>query len=183
MFLNKLISICFLLFLISCSSSNEEEAILYKVGDTGPGTGIVFYEDEEFGFLLEAAPSDLTGTYAWSDVVNQEITYRAQGYAIGTGQANTFSIINQENHTSSAAKACRDLNTGEKSDWFLPSYDELIEMYEQRDIIKGFENVVYWTSSEFTATTSSGYDFQNNVGGDSLKSDTLKVRCIRLFYN
>ena len=51
------------------------------------------------------------------------------GIEIGTGKANTAAIL-AVNVIAPAAKACNDYNGGGKSDWFLPSRDELNEMYK-----------------------------------------------------
>jgi hypothetical protein len=37
---------------------------------------------------------------------------------------------------------------GGKNDWFLPSLDELIELYSMRGVIGGFREDNYWSSTE-----------------------------------
>lgn len=157
-------------------------ATVYEVGDTGPAGGIIFYCDANYGTYFEAAPSDQPGTSVWSNINNSEIGGDAQGSAIGTGASNTTAIINQFGHTSSSAKKCFDLNLGGKSDWFLPSYRELEELYTNKTTIGGFADAVYWSSTEVDPTDAAGYDFLNGAGGGSPKSTaTFHVRCIRKF--
>jgi len=153
----------------------------YAIGDTGPAGGIVFYDkgDDVGGWrYLEAAPSDQS-TSAWSNItstwVNCNIT------AIGTGQANTTKIINQIGHTASAAKICDDLTLGGYSDWFLPSLDELIQMYSNRVAIGGFAGESYWSSSEWNEAYASKINFSNGDWDASSKGNVYLVRAIRAF--
>ena len=68
----------------------------------------------------------------------------------GTGQANSDYIIAQTGHTGSAAQVCLDYVDGIYDDWFIPSHDELIQMYWtlKREGVGGFSNEAYWSSSE-----------------------------------
>jgi hypothetical protein len=81
---------------------------------------------------------------------------------IGTGQANTTNIMTKYNSESFtfindfAAKNCNDLIINGKSDWYLPSNDELIELfnnlYNNPIVTSGNFNqsqygVVYWSST------------------------------------
>ena len=77
----------------------------FSIGDVGPGGGLIFYVSGTTYY--EAAPTDISGTSAWSNVVPGLIG--TTGTAIGTGLANTLAIIAQPGHTNSAAKLCHDL--------------------------------------------------------------------------
>jgi len=79
----------------------------YALRDVGPAGGLIYYIDGTTYY--EAAPSDQSADYAWSNVDNVEIGVTAQGLTVGTGQGNTTAIINQIGHTTSAAKLCNDL--------------------------------------------------------------------------
>jgi hypothetical protein len=48
---------------------------------------------------------------------------------IGTGQANTTTIVNGCSQTGIAARICDDLVLNGYIDWFLPSMDELNQVY------------------------------------------------------
>jgi hypothetical protein len=79
---------------------------VYNLADVGAYGGWIFYITDLGGGnykYYEAAPTDLPGTYAWSNVTNGSITKRS---AIGTGYQNTLDIINQVGHVTSAALAC-----------------------------------------------------------------------------
>jgi hypothetical protein len=70
----------------------------------------------------------------------------ADGTAIGTGNQNTIDIMAA--CPGGAGSLCGDLVLGGYSDWYLPSYDELEKLYENRIAIGGFVIGPYWSSSE-----------------------------------
>ena len=157
--------------------------VVYRVGDTGPGGGIIFYVDEA-GFnwypvstsigamcltgschYLEMAPTDLDDTYAWSDAINA-----AQIYSTATAD-----------------------------DWVLPSKDALNEMckYAFRDTINsicndngdswffnigsGFWHGVYRSSSEYDDFAAWSQSFGNGHQYTNLNYLTYCVRPVRAF--
>lgn len=126
---------------------------VYKTGDTGPsGVGIVFYVSDGGLHGLEAAPALWNGGIGdpeveWSNV-SVVIGADAGGIAIGTGLANTDAIIAQDGYTPSGPSVCRDYTGGAKTDWFLPSQDELNQLYLQKDTVGGFNGDQYWSSTE-----------------------------------
>lgn len=79
----------------------------YSLRDTGPAGGLIFYISGITYY--EAAPSDQSSGYAWSNI--DDVAIGTTGTAIGTGKQNTLDIINQSGHTTSAAKLCNDLIT------------------------------------------------------------------------
>ena len=56
--------------------------------------------------------------------------------SIGQGQTNTTAMMGQAGYTGGAAKVCNDytitVNGIIYSDWFLPSKDELNQMYQNK---------------------------------------------------
>jgi hypothetical protein len=145
------------LVLVSCgggsspTSTDAVAEVVYNVGDTGPGGGIIFYVDEA-GFnnssgddtsigamclidtchYLEMAMTDLEGSYSWDDAI-------VAAEAFSTPSAN---------------------------DWVLPSFDALNEMCKYAfgdtmnricndegngtftNSVGGFSPDLYWSSSE-----------------------------------
>ena len=157
--------------------------VVYNIGDTGPAGGIVFYvkDSESDGWrYLEAAPSDLPGTYKWGDTAISVTT----GTDIGTGQSNTGAIMiamDGANFTQDyAAKACANYSSGGKDDWFLPSKDELNKLYEQKDTV-GVEPNIYWSSSESNASNAWSQYFGTGYQGGPSKYDDKYVRAVRAF--
>lgn len=157
------------------------------LGETGPAEGIIFYDK---GFVsdgwryLEAAPALWNGgsadpISAWSNVITAVGT---TGTAIGTGLANTTAIIAQSGHTASAAKLCRDYTGGGKTDWFLPSKDELTQLYEQKAVIDGLSPADgYWSSSEFNSSDAWLLYNDDGIHYNMAKNIQEWVRAVRTF--
>jgi hypothetical protein len=110
----------------------------------------------------------------------------ASGTALGTGQANTTAIVNNQGAGSYAAQLCIDLVLNGYSDWFLPSIDELNKLCLNRIAIGGFANNYYWSSSEYDINNSWGQSFSNNDNNDQNILDkslnfNVRVRAVRAF--
>jgi hypothetical protein len=181
-----------------------------RVGDTGPGGGKVFYvaptsfastgsacgsackylEAAPIGWITAATPAgqtncELPGTSKadpgcqWSGKIS--FTVGKTSTAIGAGYANTSAIIAQSNVVGRAATVARAFQGGGKTDWSLPSKDELNQMYLQRSAIGGFALSYYWNSSEYDAIAAWHRDFMNGSQNASLKSYTSYVRPVRAF--
>ena len=158
--------------------------VVYSVGDTGPAGGKIFYENANYvtdGWrYLEAAPSDLSVTYKWGDTATSVTT----GTAIGTGKSNTAAIVEALDGAGFtedyAAKACADYSSGGKDDWFLPSKDELNELYKQKNTV-GVASNIYWSSSETSADSAWVQNFSSGNQGDPNKSGDRHVRAVRAF--
>jgi hypothetical protein len=105
----------------------------YKIGDTGPAGGIVFYD---MGFTmngwryLEAAPADIPGVWQWGKEW-QNVNGTVNG--IGNGKRNTQIIVEfftQAGETMKAAQVADAYEYGGFDDWFLPSKDVLDLMFK-----------------------------------------------------
>ncbi len=150
----------------------------YQIGQSYGG-GIIFYLDESQEHGLIAATAN-QGTAAWGPM---NFTTNANGIAIGTGQTNTTTITSAQGVGNYAAKICNDLTLNGYSDWYLPSRDELNQMYIQKEKIGGFTlDAYYWSSSENDSDRVWGQFFMNgDKNSDLAKSNELLVRPIRAF--
>lgn len=153
----KSVSIIAALFMLLGSAvyfANEMSAQekTYKIGDRGPAGGWIFYAKKTFdGWrYLEAAPVDQSAE-ANRGCGGETIICCAEFTEIGYGEKNTQGIIESCGEKGIAAEICIAYRGGGKSDWFLPSKDELNLMYENLYLagIGDFvENGSYWSSTE-----------------------------------
>jgi len=140
--------------------NNQGNNLQYKLGDTGPGGGKIFYInssgftvqghagsfDSYTAHFLEAASDDMPTMLEWQlDSTSIEGT----GDDIGTGRRNTKLIVDHASETP-AASACDDYRGGGKDDWFLPSRYELNQLYINRTHVGNLTNNNYWSSSQQT---------------------------------
>ncbi|MBU4228111.1 PEGA domain-containing protein [bacterium] len=166
------------------------------IGKTGPEGGLIFYDKGSYSDgwrYLEAAPASTEWrNIKWDSASPTEI--RGTETGIGTGQGNTTKIIDIQGtgHTY-AAQLCDALVYGGYDDWFLPSTEELLEMYATLVIagVGGFaskwDDSLYWSSSE---CGQFGAEFCRFVGkgvyasggeGNGSKWCENRVRAIRAF--
>jgi hypothetical protein len=143
----------------------------------GFGGGIVFYLDStgEHGLVAAATDQPMAEWGCWPFPLPGTST------EFGTGQANTTLIVNGCPTLNIAAKVCDDLVLNGFSDWFLPSRDELVEMYNQRMVIGGFVPSFYWSSSEHGDGTAWSESFEYGFNYGRSKYDVSYVRAIRDF--
>ncbi len=191
------------------------------VGDTGPGGGVVFYVEaagDTFACgaalastckYLEAAPANwLTGTTVdptrtWATNVNSNWTTAVAGAdesTIGAGYQNSLDTANQTGNVagSSAAVLALSFRGGSKTDWHLPSKDELNQLCRYAwtlaisnttstcigmsgSIRTGFSADSYWSSSEFSANFAWYQYFGDYLQDYSSKNGTAYVRPVRAF--
>jgi hypothetical protein len=139
-------------------ANTELIAYWFDVGGPGPDGGIVFYDKGSYSDgwrYLKAAPASTEWESKPWGGPGTEVGGDAQGQAIGTGVANTQAIVAEywdeepyDGRDDYAAILASDLSYGGYDDWFLPSEDELNEMYIHREAIGGFASTGYWSSSE-----------------------------------
>ncbi len=107
----------------------------------------------------------------------------ATGTAIGTGLSNSNKIIVSQGEPaiSYAAGLARAYTGGGYTDWYLPSKDELEKLSYTREIIGGFVNYYYWSSSEFDLRKAWYQTFFSGRQYTTVKGEPAIVRAIRSF--
>lgn len=152
------------------------------------GGGIIFYVDGSGQHGLIVSATDLSIGIAWDN--NATSVTNASGLAIGTGAANTTTIINALGNGSYAASLCRlYYNGGGFTDWHLPSFYELNQLFLNKTAV-GFPPSdpfaspwYYWSSSEIDQSNAWTINFmeaapnQQNV----FKGNQMRVRAVRAF--
>ena len=144
------------------------------------GGGIIFYIDGSGQHGLIAATSD-QGVAVWGCYGSS--MPGAQSAAIGTGAINTAAIMANCGGSGIAARLCDNLVLNGYSDWFLPSKDELVVMYQNRTLIGGFQSGYYWSSTEAYPEYAWFYGiYQGNIYSSfEKKYNNYYVRAVRAF--
>jgi hypothetical protein len=205
------------------ANSGVITAVFYMVNSTGPGGGKIFYvASTPFACgptravtctYLEAAPSGWRNggtpandpTITWATNVNSNQTTAVTGAdqtAIGSGYQNSIDIVNQAGNVAatSAAVAARNYTGGSKTDWYLPSRDELLQMckwargqaWGSDATTCSYEGVInsaagfvddtpYWSSSEYANGVAYAQliGYSNPFGNN--KERAWHVRPVRTF--
>jgi len=151
--------------------------IVLEIGMKHEG-GVIFYLDATKEHGLIAAQADQSSALQWgckSYFLNGTLP------TIGSGKANTDTIVAQCGESSIAAKVCHDLVLNGYNDWFLPSKDELFIMEAFRDSIGGFTGGgQYWSSTQYGITKAWSHSFGSSAAFNE-KAFTYRVRAIRKF--
>jgi len=162
------------------------------IGDKGPADGIIFYVDaagftvkntvlDTVGFeayYLEAAAENQAVNTVWSP---SGVGHLATKTGIGTGKENTAAILAVFSNTEDeyAAKAAKVSING-KDDWFLPSRDELNQLYLHRkyfNITSGY----FWSSSQYDSNHAYYQYFRDGSRSYATMQGEYIVRAVRAF--
>jgi hypothetical protein len=169
---------------------------VYSIGEEGPAGGIVYYDK---GFYsdgwryLEAAPKGWAGTFdPWVDLEwgCYQTLVGGTSTAIGTGKENTDLILAKGcAGPETAVQLAANASINGYNDWFLPSRDELREIYDNLfnlvpnfHLTYGFGAMTYTSSSEIDAISSWGVAFGSGTNTEDIKIiATIAVRPVRRF--
>jgi len=88
---------------------------------------------------------------------------------------------NGELNWDDAMSYCADYTVGQYDDWYLPSKDELNQLYQQQTAIGGFEGDYYWSSTEYNNGNAWFQFFTNGSQSGYGKSNPCYVRAVRVF--
>ena len=175
---------------VSATCDDSSCVFALAIGDTYQG-GIIFWLDGNGGGLI-AAPTDQSTGAEWG-CMGTNIP-GADGTALATGNQNTIDIVNANCSpyyigNSIAANICDALTLDGYNDWFLPSKDELNEMYLNigqgnalgLGNIGGFASGTYWSSTESAFNGAWEHWFNDGYQNSSGKASIDYVRAIRAF--
>ena len=177
----------------------------YRIGDTGPGGGIICHRNNTgFNLYIGSTPADNSyvpanylevapagqGSLMWASSASPAYTniVSSTWSDIGRGRKNT-NLILAIDPNAPAAKACKDYGGGGKNDWFLPSKNELNEIFANIVYQKtghGFIIDYYWSSSQsqengYDYTEAFRMDFNYGTSDSFSKSTTCLIRAVRAF--
>lgn len=166
----------------SQSSSNTQSADVHYIGEHFGG-GIIFFLDNSGKHGLIAAFTDFEEASVWSrkDTING-----ANATAIGKGSVNTNKIFKIQGSPayeadSYAANECLGFVENGYQDWYLPSKDELNELYKQKNVVGGFQLFTYWSSSEANVSKAWLQNFGSGLQSTQLKIASYSFRPVRKF--
>jgi hypothetical protein len=167
-----------------------------QVGDFYGG-GVVFYilESGDTGYIAGethgyiAAVADQSSGIQW---YNGSYDNTSTGTAVGRGSANTDAIIAVQGATETdyAAGLARAYTGGGFTDWFLPSIDELNQMYTNKATINttasanggsNFSTTFYWSSTDYGAFLARGQNIGSGSQSYGKVDDAYDVRAVRSF--
>lgn len=158
------------------------------------GGGIIFqlWKDDkgaEHGLIVDI--HNLSTTEIWSNEAWTLIGSGAQ--SLWDGKSNSAAIIAQPGHTKSLASLCKASTSGGQNDWYLPSIDELVLLWNNRyfvnkalSAISGAtplsNNALYWSSTEYNADFALTMKFDYGTPSENNKSTrNITSRAIRSF--
>ena len=162
---------------------------------------------DEDGVLTISASGTGTGPYARTvSSFTTGTTYYVRAYAkVGTLMVygNIVSFVPENPYyvvlTTGLIVAREDANGGQKASWYnatsicdnstlagrtdwrLPTKNELVTMYNNKDYIGGFKDSVYWASTTSESNSDGAYvvNFSSGSVNGNYKSSSNYVRCVR----
>tara|TARA_R110000737_G_scaffold183985_1_gene207462 strand:- start:257 stop:637 length:381 start_codon:yes stop_codon:yes gene_type:complete len=114
----------------------------------------------------------------------------ADEWDIGTGAQNTLDVIGSCSWPDTPAEICSVLSVNGYSDWFLPSKEELNEMFLNRVAItataqanggNGFITYWYYSSTEHDIESAWALNFDSGNQTEYNKAISCYIRAVRAF--
>jgi hypothetical protein len=158
----------------------------------GGGIVVAVFNDAGVNKALVASLTNLSTALPWTITAFQTTLIGATAQSFYDGLTNTNAIIAQTllpANTNNAAGRARLFAGGGFSDWYLPSYWELVLCYNSASIVNkilgatnGFNPSIgfYWSSTESSATRATMLNFGNGTHITTDKNFTPAVRAVRI---
>jgi len=136
----------------------------------------------ESAHYLEVAPENVEIRLRWSTATNRQNVPNVAGTSqvIGSGRQNTALILAVD-VTAPAALACRNLSNNRLNDWFLPSRNELNQLYRNRVLVGNLETGFFWSSSQYNFGKAFAHYIEFNIQYEGYKDNVKDVRPVRAF--
>lgn len=145
-------------------------AYILQPGDPG------FVEGETHGII--AAANDFSNNAQWGC---QSILIGGTSTDLGSGAANSAAIVAGCGTAGIAAHLCLELELNGYDDWYLPGKDALNKLYLNRNLIGGFVQTAYWSSSEYSDHHAYMHSFLNGNQYNYTKNTFWGIRAVRFF--
>jgi hypothetical protein len=160
---------------------NSDNTLLDSLYGCSYAGGLICYFDPSDGSGLVCNEADLHLNMHWYNCF-----YTNTGATlsdIGTGAFNTGLIIADQGGGFYAASVCDMNDDGGFEDWFLPSRDELEQVYLNLHAAGkgGFGDAIYWSSTEESNTEAISMDFSMGTLDIMQKLWPRRVRGVRVF--
>ncbi len=163
---------------------------ILSIGDYFLGGVVVYLDGSGGGLICAVSDQDGGSGIRWNNGRRNFVRTNDVDTLIGTGQANTKDIIADQDTGSYAATVCHNYSVDSYSNWFLPSRDELSEMYVNKATIDStaiknggspLGRIYYWSSSELDIFHAWAKRFGGG-GRDACGKDApYRVRAVRAF--
>ncbi len=161
-------------------------AFTHYIGELFEGGIIVSVwrvNDVEHGLIV--SKNDILDEIEFSNLMDVLIGASAQNTS--NGLANTQAIITQPGHTKSAALYCNDYESDGYTDWYLPAFDEMHQIFAEGKIIgdilgenDALKQGYYWCSTEKDNDSAFAQSYGLGTSGIN-KQSKCKVRAVRRF--
>ena len=180
----------------SAIRSTIPDVTLYSIGDFAQG-GVVFWVDETRQHGLVCTKTDQSTAVRWHSGTYGST--QARGMGLFSGEMNTAIILaanvaigDDGDHYAARLCAWAKINEGGivYGDWYLPSKEELILIYQNKATINttamanggsAFISEYYWSSTEINSSSAWLQHFASGYQGSSNKGNKMKVRAVRAF--
>jgi hypothetical protein len=185
----QIIALVFLVFLASscrkekitslsvpAQQKDDKIKLTHYVGESFGG-GIIFSLNDSATHGLIVSKQEVLASW-WNGAY---IKTFATADAIGTGQSNTKKIIGAQGAGRYAAFICAQFTFDGYTDWYLPSKGELFELYTTKNLIGGFQNAPYWSSTEENKYQAWYQNFSLGNQFTGSKDGAGYIRAIRTF--